>query len=166
MTAKPLAEDRVGKATADFLIAFPFFETLTSEDILIIAEHINFLEIDEGAYVFREGDGGDCVYFVIEGELEVIKESAVDGKEGVVISTLSKGQSIGEMSVIEKTPRSATVRARTPTTVLTLSADGFDIILEKHPKIGIKILKGISRLLSMNLRKTSSRLAECMLPLS
>jgi CRP/FNR family cyclic AMP-dependent transcriptional regulator len=166
MTAKPLAEDRVGKATVDFLIAFPFFETLTSEDILIIAEHINFLEIDEGAYVFREGDGGDCVYFVIEGELEVIKESAVDGKEGVVISTLSKGQSIGEMSVIEKTPRSATVRARTPTTVLTLSADGFDIILEKHPKIGIKILKGISRLLSMNLRKTSSRLAECMLPLS
>ena len=112
MTAKPLSEDRVSKATADFLIAFPFFETLTSEDVLIIAEHINFLEIDEGAYVFREGDGGDCVYFVIDGELEVIKESAVKGKERVVISTLSKGQSIGEMSVIDKTPRSATVRAR------------------------------------------------------
>ena len=104
--------------------------------------------------------------YLLEGELEVIKESAVEGKEGIVISTLSKGQSIGEMSVIEKTPRSATVRARTATTVLTLSADGFDIILEKHPRIGIKILKGISRLLSMNLRKTSARLAEYMLPLS
>ena len=166
MTAKPLPEDRIGKAIADFLVVFPFFETLTSEDVLIIAEHINFLEIDEGALVFREGDEGDCVYFVIEGELEVIKESAVEGREGVVISTLSKGRSIGEMSVIDKTPRSATVRARSATTVLTLSADGFDFILEKHPKVGIKILKGISRLLSANLRKTSALLAEYMLPLS
>jgi len=166
MTAKPLPEDRIGKATADFLVAFPFFETLTSQDVLIIAEHINFLEIEEGAFVFREGDEGDCVYFVIDGQLEVIKESPVEGKEGVVISTLSKGRSIGEMSVIDKTPRSATVRARSATTVVTLSADGFDIILEKHPKVGIKILKGISRLLSVNLRKTSARLAEYMLPLS
>lgn len=166
MMAKPLPEDRIGKATADFLVAFPFFETLTSEDVLIIAEHINFLEIQEGVVVFREGEQGDCVYFVIDGELEVIKESAVEGQEGVVISVLSKGRSIGEMSVIEKTPRSATVRARTATTVLTLSAEGFDTILEKHPEIGIKILKGISRLLSLNLRKTSARLAEYMLPLS
>jgi CRP/FNR family cyclic AMP-dependent transcriptional regulator len=166
MTAKPLPYDKISKATGDFLVAFPFFETLTSEDVLIIAEHINFLEIDEGEFVFREGDEGECVYFVIDGELEVIKESAVEGREGIVISTLSKGRSIGEMSVIEKTPRSATVRARSATTVLTLSADGFDIILEKYPKIGIKILKGISRLLSMNLRKTSARLAEYMLPLS
>lgn len=166
MMAKPLPEDRIGKATADFLVAFPFFETLTSEDVLIIAEHINFLEIQEDVVVFREGEQGDCVYFVIDGELEVIKESAVEGQEGVVISVLSKGRSIGEMSVIEKTPRSATVRARTATTVLTLSAEGFDTILEKHPEIGIKILKGISRLLSLNLRKTSARLAEYMLPLS
>jgi CRP/FNR family transcriptional regulator, cyclic AMP receptor protein len=166
MSARPLSDDKIGKATADFLVCFPFFETLTSQDILIIAEHINFLEIEEGALVFREGEEGDCVYFVIQGELEVIKRGALEGKEGVVISTLSKGRSIGEMSVIDKTPHSATVRARTRSTVVTLSAEGFDIILEKHPGIGIKILKGLSRLLSLNLRKTSTRLAEYMLPLS
>lgn len=166
MTAKPLPDDKIGQATADFLVCFPFFDTLTSKDILIIAEHINFLEIEEGAFVFREGELGDCVYFVIKGELEVIKEGATEGQEGVVISKLSKGRSIGEMSVIDKTPHSATVRARTRSTVVTLSAEGFDIILEKHPRIGIKVLKGLSRLLSMNLRKTSARLAEYMLPIS
>ena len=166
MTAKPLPEDRIGKATADFLACFPFFESLTSEDVLIIAEHINFLEISEGEILFTEGEEGECVYFVIEGELEVIKESATEGKEGVIISRLARGRSIGEMSVIDKAPRSATVRARSNTTVMTLSADGFDLILRKHPEVGIKILKGISRLLSINLRKTSARLAEYILPLS
>lgn len=166
MSARPLSDEKIGQATADFLTCFPFFETLTSQDILIIAEHINFLEIEEGVFVFREGEVGDCVYFVIQGELEVIKEAAVEGEKGVVISTLSKGRSIGEMSVIEKTPHSATVRARTGATVVTLSAAGFEIILEKYPRIGIKILKGLARLLSLNLRKTSSRLVEYMLPLS
>lgn len=166
MGPKPLSDDRIGQATADFLVCFPFFDTLTSKDILIIAEHINFLEIEEGDFVFREGEVGDCVYFVIKGELEVIKEGPPGDQAGVVISTLSKGRSIGEMSVIDKTPHSATVRARTRSTVVTLSAEGFDLILEKHPRIGIKILKGLSRLLSMNLRKTSARLAEYMLPIS
>ena len=166
MTARPLSDDKIGQATADFLVCFPFFETLTSQDILIIAEHINFLEIEEGALVFKEGEVGDCVYFVIKGELEVIKGADQEGKEGVVISTLSKGRSIGEMSVIDKTPHSAAVRARSKSTVVTLSAEGFDMILEKHPRIGIKILKGLARLLSLNLRKTSTRLAEYMLPLS
>lgn len=166
MKARPLSSEKISQATVDFLVCFPFFETLTSQDMLMIAEHINFLEIDEGAFVFREGEAGECVYFVIQGELEVIKEAASKGKEGVVISILSKGRSMGEMSVIDKTPHSATVRARTTSTVVTLSAAGFDIILEKHPQIGIKILKGLARLLSSNLRKTSSRLAEYMLPLS
>jgi CRP/FNR family cyclic AMP-dependent transcriptional regulator len=166
MTAKPLPEDRISKATADFLVCFPFFETLTSEDVLTIAEHINFLEISEGEILFTEGEEGECVYFVIEGDLDVIKASAVEGREGVVISRLARGRSIGEMSVIDKAPRSATVRARTKATVMTLSADGFDLVLRRHPRVGIKILKGISRLLSINLRKTSARLAEYMLPLS
>ena len=166
MTAKFLPEDRISKATADFLVCFPFFETLTSEDVLVIAEHINFLEINEGEILFTEGEEGECVYFVIEGELEVIKESGIQGRKGVVISLLARGRSIGEMSVIDKAPRSATVKARTNATVMSLSADGFDLILQKHPRVGIKILKGISRLLSVNLRKTSNRLAEYMLPLS
>ncbi len=164
MTAKPLPEDRIAKATADFLVCFPFFESLTSEDVLIIAEHINFLEINEGEILFTEGEEGDCVCFVIEGELEVIKKSAKEGREGVIISRLARGRSIGEMSVIDKAPRSATVRARTNAIVMTFSADGFDLILRKHPEVGIKILKGISRLLSFNLRKTSARLAEYMVP--
>ncbi|MGD2127305.1 MAG: cyclic nucleotide-binding domain-containing protein [Desulfobacteraceae bacterium] len=166
--AKPISGAKVGKAVTDFLVSFPFFETLTGDELLFIAEHINFLEIDPGDVLFKEGDPGDCVYFVLAGELDVIKESKTGEKSdlgGFVISTLSKGRSIGEMSVIDKIPRSATVKARTNATLVTLTSEGFDLILEKYPKIGIKILKGVSRLLSLNLRKTSSRLVDYMLPM-
>ncbi|MBW1774656.1 MAG: cyclic nucleotide-binding domain-containing protein, partial [Deltaproteobacteria bacterium] len=83
----------------------------------------------------------------------------------VTIATLSKGRSIGEMSVIDNTPRSATVRSLTKSILIALTLDGLNHICNEHPKVGIEILKGISRLLSMNMRKTSSRLADYMLPM-
>ncbi|MBM3302827.1 MAG: cyclic nucleotide-binding domain-containing protein, partial [Deltaproteobacteria bacterium] len=163
---RALPEAKIRKAITDFLKSFPFFETLTSEELLVAVEHINFLEVEPKTILFREGDDADSVYFVIEGKLDVIKESARKGSksEYVLISTLSQGRSIGEMSVIDKTPRSATVRVREKAVLASLKADGFDLLLLNHPKVGIKILKGIARLLSMNLRKTSARLAEYMLP--
>ena len=166
---RPLSGTKVGKAVTGFLFSFPFFESLTAEEVLNIAEHINFLEIEPGETLFSEGEQADCVYFVVDGELDVIMGSK-SGREGgidsVVISTLSKGRSIGEMSVIDKTPRSATVKAQSKATLVALTSEGFDLILEQYPKIGIKILKGISRLLSLNLRKTSSRLADYLLPMT
>jgi len=47
-----------------------------------------------------------------------------------------------------------------------LTLESFDFICEENPRIGIKILKGISRLLSMNMRKTSSRLVDYLLPMT
>lgn len=165
----PESEKKVKETIADFLTIFSFFEALTEEELMVVAEHIHLVELDPDKVLFKEGDKGDCIYFVVEGELDVIKESVSGRKLGidrVVITTMSRGRSIGEMSVIDKTPRSATVKARTKATLVGLALDGFDYICEEHPRIGIKILKGISRLLSMNMRKTSSRLADYMLPMS
>lgn len=83
-----------------------------------------------------------------------------------MISSLHRGRSIGDMAVLDNFPRSATVRSRTKATLITLTRDSFETILDKHPRIGIKMLKGLARLLSLNLRKTSSRLADYMLPVT
>ncbi|MBN2126046.1 MAG: cyclic nucleotide-binding domain-containing protein [Deltaproteobacteria bacterium] len=162
-------EKKLHEVINSFLVSFPFFDTLNRDELAIVADHINIVEIEPDHVLFREGEPGDCVYFVVDGELDVIKESVSGRKVGidrVVLTTLSKGRSIGEMSVIDKTPRSAMVKARTQATLVSLNADGFDMILEEQPRIGIKILKGIARLLTTNMRKTSSRLADYMLPMS
>jgi len=157
--------DRVmSQAIIEFLILnIPILGTLKDKELMVIEKYLNFIELTPGEIVFEEGDPGDFVCFVVEGSLDVVKTSETG--EDIVISTLSKGRSIGEMAVIDDLPRSATVKARTKATLLTLSRENFEYILSEHSNIGVKILKGIARLLSLNLRKTSSRLADYMLPL-
>jgi len=162
-------ENRLNKIIHNFLINFSLFNVLSKEELTIIGKHLNIIEIDQGKILFKEGDKGDCVYFIVDGKLDVMKESVSGiqvGIDKVSITTLSKGHSIGEMSIIDKMPRSATVRARTKTALVTLTLDGFDSICDDYPKLGIKIIKEISRLLSINMRKTSHRLADYMLAIS
>lgn len=129
-----------------------------------MADHVDYSKIEAGGILFREGDRGDSVCFVLEGEVDIIKESAPGGE--VVLASLPKGRSIGEMSFVDNFPRSATAKARTETSFLALTQKTFDQILKNHPEIGIKILIGISRHLSLKLRKTSSRLVDYLLPVS
>jgi len=155
---------KTSKAIIDLLISIPIFDTLDSDELRLATRYMNLMDAKPGEIVFKEGDQGTYVCFVVEGALEVIK--GVDTKHQVVIATLGKNRSIGEMAVIDDFPRSATVRAHTDCALVALTRKGFDDILEEHPKIGISILKGLARLLSMNLRKTSGRLVEYMLPLT
>ena len=148
----------------DFLIQMPIFDSLTSEELEIVSEHMNTVEVNEDEVVFREGDRGDSVCFVFEGSLEVLKQTETGNS--VVLTRLRRNSSIGEMAVIDEFARSATVKSITKSTLVTLTREAFERILEDHPSIGTNILKGLSRLLSLNLRKTSSRLADYMLPVS
>ncbi len=72
----------------------------------------------------------------------------------------------GQTPVIDEYPRSATVKACNEVILFMITRKEFNLILVKYPLIGIKLLKAISRILSQSLRKTSSRLADYMLPLS
>ena len=148
----------------DFLKNIPIFDSLDPEELEVVSTYMKLMDVNPGEIVFKEGAKGSYVCFVAEGSLDVLKQSETGSN--ITIATLDKGRSIGEMAVIDDFPRSATIKAQTKATLIILTRDEFDLILEEHSKTGVKILKGISRLLSHNLRKTSSRLVEYMLPLS
>ena len=149
----------------DCLMEMPLFDGLRGTELKIVAKHMNYFEIEKDQILFAEGDLGDYVCFILSGELHVMKKSPESG-QNILIATLTKNRSIGEMSVIDNTNRSATVKAHSRSKIIALTKKGFDLILEDYPKIGIKILKQIARLMSMNLRQTSSRLADSILPLT
>ena len=163
MKESKLSSRKMSETIVDFLIQMPMFDNLSINELDIVSKHMNVVNVYKNEDVFREADKGDYVCFVVEGSLEVLKQT--EKGKSVLLTRLRRNSSIGEMAVIDEFPRSATVRSVTKSTLVTLSRTSFDRILEEHPKIGIKILKGISRLLSLNLRKTSSRLADYMLPL-
>lgn len=89
-----------------------------------------FESFEPGEIVFRQGDEGDCAYFIHSGEVEVIQGE--NGKEKVV-ATLSKGQYFGEVALISRAPRNATIRAATQTQVAVLGKTNFLTMLGLMP---------------------------------
>lgn len=147
--------------TRDFMLTLPLFDAFANEDLDILARHMNYSQIMRGEYLFTEGDKGDYMCFVVQGLLEVLKKS-IQG-DYRTIARLGKGSTIGEMSIIDKSPRSASVIARQPTVVILLTKKGFDILTERYPSVGVTLLIKIMRLLSLNMRRTSSKLADIMM---
>lgn len=142
----------------------PIFAALSDEELMVVEKHLTSHEVAAKDVVFKEGSHGNYMCFVVEGELDVIKRVGADKQATLV--TLGKGQSVGEMAMIDGLIRSATVRAKTDSLIVVMKRGDFDTLLEKYPRIGVKILRGLARMLSMNLRKTSNDLTKLMLSLT
>lgn len=135
------------------------FMHLDENDISVIEKYMFFNRVDPNEFVFKEGERGDFVCFLIVGKLDVIKHRK--GKD-ITIHTLTQGDSIGEMALIDNLTRSASVKAAEHSGFMVLTRRGFEMILRLHPEIGINMLKGLASSLSMNLRHTSDKLTEFM----
>ncbi len=159
--SNPIGKKSRNSHLIDIIMDIPFFAMLDGNELAIAARHMNYYEIAAGETLFKEGEPGDSVCFVIKGALEVYKEVSTDGRQ-VRIASVTKNRSIGEMAVIDEYTRSATVTASQPTSIVSLTKKGFDALLQENPKVGAAILKKVARLVCMNLRRTSSQLADIL----
>lgn len=146
--------------TRSFLISLPIFSSFNVDEIAILSHHMSYIHLQRGEHLFLEGDQGSFMGFVVTGILEIQKRA--DNGENIILARLTKGSSIGEMALIDKSPRSATVIAKQPTTMVTLTDKGFDLLAKKFPPLAIKVIQKVARLLSLNMRRTSSKLADLM----
>ena len=151
------------KDLVDFIINLPLFEFLEIDELVEVAARMDFRDLYPGDVLFNEWDKADFVCFVESGELNVTKKTGPDSCD--VMATLRRGRSIGEMSIINNFPRSSTVIAKSKARMAVFPRSAFEDILEKRVNIGVNILKGLANLLSINLKKTSTRLADNMLPM-
>lgn len=94
-----------------------------------------------GQYVFREGDDGSMTYIVESGQVEILRR--LGGNERRV-TLLGPGDFFGDMAVLEKMPRSASARCVEDSRLLSIDAPTFDRILQKHPEIGLRIMRNLS----------------------
>ena len=165
MPEKQAAPDRsaIEEDLVEFIINLPLFEYLEKDELFEVAARMDFKDLDTGEVLFSEWDKADFVCFVESGGLDVTKKTGPDSSE--IMATLRRGRSIGEMSIINNFPRSLTVVARSKVRLAVFPRSAFEEILEQRVDIGVNILKGLANLLSVNLKKASSRLADNMLPM-
>lgn len=111
-----------------------------------------------GVELFHEGDQGDFMCIVLEGKLEIHKEDKA-GIDKTVVS-VQAGRGLGEMSMVDGEPRSATVIVVEPAVLAVLTQESFALITRDKPALAVKILSKIAQLLSQRLRYTSGVLVD------
>lgn len=135
-------------------MVFFLFDEKELEEIVPFFELRHF---PANSVVFREGDEGNFICFILSGKLEVKKETEFKGNQ-IILAILGKGSLVGELSLFDKYYRSATVEAVEDSLLLMLKNSALDALIEQYPQAGIKLLKGFIRVLSLRLRKATERL--------
>ena len=141
------------------LAEHPLFGDTGEADRIELAAMMIERHYDAGAEIFREGDPGGELFLLGGGSVEVQKRRS-HGSGRVVIARFERGSLIGEMSLLDRLPRSASVIAVQPTRAWVLSQEVFDEILNTKPSLAIQVLKGLATLLSQRLRNTSGWFAD------
>ncbi len=106
----------------------------------------------------NEGDHGEDMFFILKGEVEVLKRSGSAGE--TVISTLKQGEVFGEMALVSGAKRTASVVASRDTEVIVMSRSTLDRVRRRDPKIAAKVFENISAILSQRLTKMNEVVLE------
>jgi CRP/FNR family cyclic AMP-dependent transcriptional regulator len=137
---------------ATILTQIPLFAGLDAADLEIIGNASRRLTYPKGSIVFYEGDPGDYLLAIVKGRLKVTL-LGVDGQE-TILSILEPPAFLGEVSLLEGAPRSATVIALGSIEVLQIARDPFLSIMRGHPEIALKIM----RQLASSLRRATEQI--------
>lgn len=118
----------------DLLENIPLFQHGNEAFIEAIAVHLKIIVLTPGDYVFRAGDIGEEMYFIIQGELKAV---AGDGK--TELSRLSDGDFFGEIALFLHKPRTASIRAESYCDLYSLSQSAFEEVIKRYPYFAEKI---------------------------
>ena len=116
----------------------PLFAGLSRKELIQLARLADDAEAPEGRVLCREGDRGREFFVLIEGSVDV----ATKGRR---VATLGAGDFVGEISLLEPTPRTATVTAKTPLRFFVLTPKDFRQVLDENPSVERKVLRALAR---------------------
>lgn len=116
---------------------------------------------EDGETIIRQGDYGDCMYVIQEGQVEVIREFE---ECEIRLAVRQKGELFGEMAIFEREVRSATIRALGKARVVTIDKKNFLRRIHEDPSLAYRIVQTMSnRIRELSLEVTQFRMAsgEC-----
>jgi CRP-like cAMP-binding protein len=121
----------------------PLFAQVADADLEQIASHLIERRYPRNTTIVEEGLPGDYMYIIREGRVKVTKLSD-DGREKI-LEFLDEGAFVGEMALLERAPRSASVKTLTPVRLLALSRIDFIRLLKKSPDLAMSVIQELSR---------------------
>ena len=123
---------------SQLLAGCPLFVGIDGAELHHLAERAAQVDFPAGHVIARQGEIGTGFFVVIEGRVKVVRD-------GQTIAALGPGEFFGELSVLDRMPRTAMVTAEVATTCLALASWDFDAALLEQPKLALAILRGVAQ---------------------
>ncbi|MBI5428959.1 MAG: cyclic nucleotide-binding domain-containing protein [Nitrosomonadales bacterium] len=134
------------------------FRDLEWQQLLALAGYMGLYRASPGTTIFSEGDRGEYMCVLAEGQLEMYKEDSHGAKK--IVAVMGPGKTIGEMAMVDGEPRSATAVVQEEAMLVLLTRDSFMLLSQEKPALAVKMLFIIARMLSQRLRHTSGELVD------
>ena len=125
-------------AFLDHLAQVPLFSALSRKELALVARRAEDVKVDQGRVLVSEGSTGSEFFVIIDGKASV-------SKKGRKVATLGPGDAFGELALLDKAPRNATVTAETPLEVVVLGQREFGGLIDEVPGFARKLLAGMAR---------------------
>jgi hypothetical protein len=122
-----------------------------------LADFMDMQRVPQWKEVVHQGDAGDAMYLILEGELRVRVKV---GEKEVILATLGIGEFFGDMALFDHGPRSADVVANVDSVVLRITAAAFDRLTREAPALATPFLQATARTLSARIRADNKRLGQ------
>ena len=136
--------------TVELLKGVDMFEGLTEQELRRVGAICREAKYAKGQIVTSQGEEGDEMFIVRDGLVEVTVGEAGEGPRTVV--NLGTGQVVGEMALVDRGPRSATVRCVTDATLNVIERDAFEELCQSSAQIGMVVYRNLAADLSFKLR--------------
>jgi Cyclic nucleotide-binding domain/GYF domain 2 len=130
------------------------FSDLTEDQLSRFVDFMEVQNVRQWTQVVRQGEHGDAMFLVLEGELRA--RLLIDGKESTLV-TLGPGDFFGEISLFDQGPRSADVLANVDSVVLKISSAAFSGLVKNAPDVAAQFLMSVSKTLTARIRADNKR---------
>jgi CRP-like cAMP-binding protein len=131
----------------------PLFSSIAREGLRAMIEVFEVSTVPQGTVVIEEGTGGAEAYIVARGELEV--KRTMENGTSLLLARLTGGALFGEMALLSRAPRAASVVACRPSILLLGRKDALDAVAEREPEVAIELASHCRRRMVQNLVRTS-----------
>jgi CRP/FNR family transcriptional regulator, cyclic AMP receptor protein len=116
----------------------PLFDGLTRKELTELARVSEDLDIPVGKALCTEGEIGHEFFVIVDGKVEVTRN-------GRKVASRGSGEFVGEIALLEQTPRTATVTAKTPLRLFVLTSSSFKTLIDDNPSVERKVLRTLAR---------------------
>lgn len=153
----------------NYLKQSDIFYQFTSTQLELVANLCQEVVFNEGDVIFPENSSSKELYVITQGEVDILINSAIVGTAGTsqqdtVVSKLRRGQSFGEVALVDEGLRSASARAaRKDTHLLVIPRDKLIMLCETYPQLGFRLMYNLAADLAMKMRNTDLRIREQLL---